>query len=1457
MPDQPSLVELTLLVEDFAGPDHWRWVLVAPDGEVLARHEVRLDPTGPLYEAFLDLPGHLRRHAPPDVRAAREREIVREVGAWIGAEVLGPVAPALLAAAPAVVRVVVPTDVPGARRLMSVPLELAHADGRPLAVQDVTLVTQWGAGRAAEERDGGPVRVLALFSLPEGSRALNLRRERLALTRLFTEAADAGRAVEVHTLQYGVTRERLRAVLARPAGWDLVHVSGHGSPGELLLETDAGRPDRVRAPELVDLLAAARDVSLVTLSACWSAAAPEPVEASGGSGEPVVGTVAGDLVERLGCAVLAMRYPVEDGFATALAERLYRQLVVEGRVLPRALAEVLGELSGEADGVPGSALRAATPALFGARAVGLRLGAPTGSAEPAATGLAPGAPTGPAPGAPMGPTPGAPTGGADGSGRDVSSPGASGQDPPGQDSPRQSASGQNFPGRDVSATQLPPVPEHFVGRVALLSRAGAALAPRSGLGGVLLHGMPGAGKTACAQELVATHAHAFERTVWFTAPQEQDHDQYEEAVLASFALALEQAVPGLRCLHLLETADGSAAEFVAAVSSRLERERVLLVIDGIDTLLTPDRAWRDGRWGDLVGALTGQAGAGRLILCGRVRPVGLGPLVRTEPVDLLTPDEALLLARELPHLARLIDGQLPGTTPSAARRLATGLLELAGGHPKLLELADAQAADPARLERLLAAGNRAAEASGDDEHLRVLRAWSDGVAAELAPADRDLFHVLCCLDENDRNQVAVDHNWPDLRAQLGHPDTPVDAALRTLVAHGLLTPRPGQSYEIQAAVAAEGRARAGARVRELVDTRLSGYWLRVFEMAWTREGTDAEGAQLAGPLLTLAALSAAPYLIRLRQESSAATLLEAVLRRDTSAPTRARVLPLLRRIATRAASAPGTGVVPPTDALARILGEIDPAAAERHERAALASALARGDHSAAASATSGLVDLCVRTGRLTEALALAEQGAEHARLAGLGTWTTLLYEVQRLHVLSQTDRAGEALAEADALHRRMRDVPRTRGPREGVDWWEVWEELCDTGQRAATEAGEWRRALEYADDLSASKRARGAPVTDLAAARQPAYMPLLRLGRTEDALRLLEECRQVFEDAGDVLSLGEVFGALANVADVRGHGEVAIARERDSLRYAYRAGVPPVVAVGHANLGTYLHGHARDAAGAVAHHLAAALLATLSGGGRTMNAAQSLAADLQEFGADGVAQLPSGVEELCARVAEVPGVALDRLLAGLDPGLVRAREALDALVREAKEGVTGADRLGSVQAAAWGMLWEPVLAALVAAERRNTAAKVKLRQHLAQLAAMNAMFEPLADVLGRIQGGERGPGVLFGLGPLDAPVARRALDALAGRVTVPVELWTVMYLGIALGSFVSTALGVAGTDEVTRENLDGFAADPLLAPMAAILEQILAGERDPRLATGLQQPTQRAAVAAVLHYLNDAEGASR
>ena len=56
-------------------------------------------------------------------------------------------------------------------------------------------------------------------------------------------------------------------------------------------------------------------------------------------------------------------------------------------------------------------------------------------------------------------------------------------------------------GRAPKLAGFPPQPDRFVGRTGVMARASAALAAESGIPGVLLHGMPGGGKTACALEL--------------------------------------------------------------------------------------------------------------------------------------------------------------------------------------------------------------------------------------------------------------------------------------------------------------------------------------------------------------------------------------------------------------------------------------------------------------------------------------------------------------------------------------------------------------------------------------------------------------------------------------------------------------------------------------------------------------------------------------------------------------------------------------------------------------------------------------------------------------------------------------------------------------------------------------------------------------------------------------------
>ena len=50
---------------------------------------------------------------------------------------------------------------------------------------------------------------------------------------------------------------------------------------------------------------------------------------------------------------------------------------------------------------------------------------------------------------------------------------------------------------------------------------------------------------------------------------------------------------------------------------------VLLVLDNLETLLTPDGTWRDPRWEPLIAALTGHDGESRVIMTSRIAPAGL------------------------------------------------------------------------------------------------------------------------------------------------------------------------------------------------------------------------------------------------------------------------------------------------------------------------------------------------------------------------------------------------------------------------------------------------------------------------------------------------------------------------------------------------------------------------------------------------------------------------------------------------------------------------------------------------------------------------------------------------------------------------------------------------------------------------------------------------------------------
>lgn len=219
--------------------------------------------------------------------------------------------------------------------LLALPFEaLRLADGRLLALHPRVALTRRPLGPAAEdpgEIPAGPLKILVAVGAPDEGRTsssvLDQERELQNILDAVDLARGTGGGAEVRILEVG-SPEQIAAALARDL-FHVLHLSCHGGPGVLELETEDGAALRVSAVELLEpLKTTGGRLPMVFLNACHGA---------------VAGTKAAGLAEALlragAPAVLAMLTSVSDAYASQLAGLFYRHLSgPDGLLASRALA---------------------------------------------------------------------------------------------------------------------------------------------------------------------------------------------------------------------------------------------------------------------------------------------------------------------------------------------------------------------------------------------------------------------------------------------------------------------------------------------------------------------------------------------------------------------------------------------------------------------------------------------------------------------------------------------------------------------------------------------------------------------------------------------------------------------------------------------------------------------------------------------------------------------------------------------------------------------------------------------------------------------------------------------------------------------------------------------------------------------------------------------------------------
>ena len=1140
-PGGASAREISLRVTRRISRLAWDWRLEGSDGATLAEHSVRIDTNAAEWQWAAGLEEYLRLRR-VSWRPDSEQQLVRRIGLWLTTALFGNIAEIIEPSSAALTIHLTGDDL----HILQLPLELISISGIPVWQTGISIryLIEGARTRERATSPGDPFRLLGIFSLPVGSTALSLRRERQVIAQIVEQANELGRWVEFRPVQFSGTESYLARIIGDRAGWDAIHVSSHGLPGGVVIEADDGSPQVVGIRRLTSLLGNANSrLKLVTLSSCSSASAAtdglmasDSSETQSSRSPQIVATA---LAVALGCSVVGMRYSVADADAITLAEAFYKFFLLEGQEVSVALKSAVGHVAAERRRA--GTLFVCTPLLI--------------TADPGALTA----------------------------------------------HPAQLAVAAN---QDRTSLRSLPIPaEQFVGRVSEQSQIMRILLGQTRETVALLLGMPGIGKTAGALESAHLAASQFASVVWIdlhapdfrTALEEIARDLASERAQQT---ATRAASPGtLYVLDSLEVLLSGSGQW--ATDQDKELVRAILALEGPDRVIVTSRYLPEDLPDHVSRIVFSPISVGESrILTYEILSVLLADGSGTRgaaDLDLAFIDSyATLPAGGHPGLLQVLVSVI------SKLREALGTDSVPGGFWWCLEEGLQQIASTMAAQGDMRIRDSLAEIQHWIERQMSALSPSESIIfaaiAYLADTDRLAGTVKGAIPE----VLAQD--------SITVSDEEIDSALKRSCELGLavvgdliamaveigpvnLTDRESGLYVVQVHPAIAGYAplRMPADLRRRIDVAIADTYERFLH----------ENREEQNPFAGAMQLSAIKYRMRVLDWNAVLRLVLSFSSREQSEDARLRMSAVVGEVIKHLPEGELLGrAIEVRDALGQMtfLGSHESfygnlVAARRAE---LDVAEAQGDHLRCEQTAKSLGHVLIAMSRLDEAADLAVRRREHCELAGTGPWTMIDSEVDYLVA------AGSSRPDAQTLENIQRCVERTdalqmpedgepSGPPETVDPAEVKRRLAEIGMVVASRIGLPARALQYNRVLQELMLRESPGAVDILRQRVHEAQLLNSLGRSKEALDILRRCRDQLSQLRNPEAMLAALVLQANLESSLGRYDEAMHIMRDAfpLQYSHRA--PRNIARLHFNFANYSYSDGRRDL-ATAHRIICCLL---------------------------------------------------------------------------------------------------------------------------------------------------------------------------------------------------------------------------------------------------------------------------